>query len=244
MASRFGACSTRPQLRLRGFGRRRRRAHFVTDTEMVYHLYYFGREPTGSSLTPEERVRGRRVETIPLGLEQEYSFSVCLDDGFCKVLSAHTRIRGEGRLDIELEGARRLLVEVAEAGDDAPVELAQVLIDGPGSAMVFENGEVSWSKPKGAEGSLWQQVRTGARDSSTRTREARRYVSEREGYRAPERTSRYRRRATSAPGWRSSGRVPGKETGSSCTTKTGNLSPEPFYWRSDPTDAEKINVIP
>lgn len=125
---------------------------FETGPDLLFHLYYLGREPTPSSLTVEERDSGRRFESLPLGLDGAYSLSVCLETGYCKVLSTHTRLRGEGRLDLELASDRRLTVEVTDADDGRPVAGMQVLINGPPSALVFEDGELEWGEPAGAEG--------------------------------------------------------------------------------------------
>jgi hypothetical protein len=125
---------------------------FETGPDLLFHLYYLGREPRASSLTAEEREDGRSHKSLPLGLDRAYSLSVCLESGFCKVLSSHTRLRGEGRLDLELASDRRLTVEVTDADEGTPVAGMQVLINGPSQALVFEDGELEWGKPGGAEG--------------------------------------------------------------------------------------------
>jgi hypothetical protein len=126
----------------------------ATDSELLYHLYYFAEEPSVYALSHDERRAGRNPSELPPGLPAGYKLSACDLEGFCRYFNAHTEIRGEGRLDLELGSSTTLTVEVVDADSSQPIEGARVLVPSQEKALIFERGEVRWSKPLGDEGDL------------------------------------------------------------------------------------------
>ncbi|MCP4550408.1 MAG: carboxypeptidase regulatory-like domain-containing protein [bacterium] len=123
-----------------------------TDKDFLYHLYYFASESTAYNLSFDEREAGRDPSDLPPGLPAAYSLSACDSSGFCRNFNAHTEIRGEGRLDLDLGSSNRLALTVVDAETLDPIAGARVWTKSEEKALIFENGEVSWSQPLGAEG--------------------------------------------------------------------------------------------
>lgn len=118
---------------------------FPTDDELLYHVYYFGRLPWNW----RETSGGRPAEEL-LGL-RGYIPGACSRDGYCRLFSIHSELRGEGRLDMDLGSEHRLRVEVSDADTGDPIPGADVHLTGPPTAIRFDWGEVETTEVRGAE---------------------------------------------------------------------------------------------
>jgi len=127
------------------------RLRSVTDHELIFHLYYFGTDPSSYGLTPEERDDGRSLKGIPDGLPVRYNVAACSETGACRYFNSHSRIRGSGRLDLEIDGSR-LVVNVVDSETGLPVDRARVWMRTEKRAFLFEDGELTWGEPSGEEG--------------------------------------------------------------------------------------------
>ncbi len=122
---------------------------FPTDEDLLYHLFYFGRAPTEADRFPGD---DRRKPEELLG---HYGWggilNVCSAAGSCALISSYTRLRGEGRLDLELGADRELAVTVVEEDGGTPVQGARIFLPGPAKALDFDNGDIRWREPPGAD---------------------------------------------------------------------------------------------
>ncbi len=118
----------------------------VTDDELLYHLYYFGRQPFSSFILEGDEDRKPEEK---LGLYFFYSIHACDTGGACRLFHRGSFLRGSGRLDIPLGDGPGLAVHVADASTGDPVPGAQIFLAGaPGERLSFVHGDVSFEEPE------------------------------------------------------------------------------------------------
>lgn len=127
---------------------------FPTDDELYFHIYYFGADESVYSQPRSEKGKRPPIE-IPRAIPMGYVLTACDEGGFCRRFNRHSRIRGEGQFDIELGPRSGLELAVIDAATSKPVE-AVVLVDAESKAVLFEDGEVKWVEPDGAEGNAFR----------------------------------------------------------------------------------------
>lgn len=123
---------------------------FPTDENLLFHIYYFGADETAFTMARDEK-RTRSTDQIPRAIPMDYRLAVCSEAGFCRHLNTHSRIRGEGRMDLEMGPEAAAQLTILDAETSQPVQ-AKVLLDSEDQALIFEEGESRWVEPAGAEG--------------------------------------------------------------------------------------------
>ncbi|MCG8458852.1 MAG: hypothetical protein MI919_21445, partial [Holophagales bacterium] len=121
---------------------------FPTDEDLFFRLYYFARLPWVRSMEDYEN-EGERQAAMGLYPGMEW-LEACSHDGYCRTFSYHSRILGEGRMDLEIGGLRKLLLTVvsSESGRPVPGALVQTA---PVPALSFDSGELEWVPATGVE---------------------------------------------------------------------------------------------
>jgi len=120
---------------------------FPTESDGLYHMYYFGRElrfgPVSHEL--EDRSTDER-----LGLSMVV-VSACAE-GYCSQANVHSGFVGGGPLDWEIENENLVTARVVNAETGEPIPDAEVHTQAPSKLLFFDHGEVKWLDPTGVEG--------------------------------------------------------------------------------------------
>lgn len=128
--------------------------HFPTGDDLLYHMFFFGRLPSVRfevHALPEDLRELDREELRGLWGFSGYSLVACAEDGSCRTFNFHSKLIGEGRLDLDLGSELLLEILVRSARTEMPLSGAQILTEDSGKALLFAHGKVTWQEPRGAE---------------------------------------------------------------------------------------------
>lgn len=126
----------------------------VTDDELTYHLYYFGKSAIFDDLLAElPGTRGLRNEDVH-GLFYGLRFNACDSHGSCKAFPNGASLAGEGRFDFQLGANTGVEVRVIDAETRAPLPGANVSHEWwSEKVFLFYNGKSAAREP--SNGGTW-----------------------------------------------------------------------------------------
>jgi hypothetical protein len=121
-----------------------------TDDDLLYHLFYFGRSPVGEAV----QALADLDEKERLGMYAGYygGLKACTMEGVCRLFHRLSRLRGGGRLDLELAADREVEIQVVHQDTGEPIPRAEIFFSSPTIALHFDAGDVEWVEAPQREG--------------------------------------------------------------------------------------------